>query len=224
MCTRLFRNLEEPIKDLATDAWLEKPLEDSFLLLENRLLRVGWFPYHLCAGSTDRDRSRGVPYKSFNDWRALTAELLRKSVNIKNGRPVDETPTLVELAVSEVMEIIRPWHRGGTPETLKFDEGTLHVIFTHAMQLPSVIRRQRALWSVRFPWALGRDKADLPLRFDPASMDDERNNDVDMEPLKMLCVEFIVTPALYKRGNMNGERFDKEEAMCRAAVVIAGLD
>ena len=55
-------------------------------------------------------------------------------------------------------------------------------------------------------------------------MDDERNNDVDMKPLKMLCVEFIVTPALYKRGNMNGERFDKEEAMCRAAVVIAGLD
>jgi len=42
MCTRLFRNLEEPIKDLATDAWLEKPLEDSFLLLENRLLRAGW--------------------------------------------------------------------------------------------------------------------------------------------------------------------------------------
>ena len=165
-----------------------------------------------------------VPYKSFNDWRALTAELLGKSVHIDDERPLDQTPTLVELAVSEVMEVIRPWHRGGTPETLQVDEGKLRGTFFRAVQLSSVLRRQRALWSVRFPWALGRDKAAMPLRFDPTSMDDERNNEVDMETLKMLCVEFIITPALYKRGNMNGERFDEEEAMCRAAVVIAGLN
>ena len=61
MCTRLFRNLEEPTEDLATDAWLEKPLADSFLFLENRLLRAGWFPYHLYAGSTDRNRSWSGP-------------------------------------------------------------------------------------------------------------------------------------------------------------------
>ncbi|RMZ67892.1 hypothetical protein GMOD_00003953 [Pyrenophora seminiperda CCB06] len=53
----------------------------------------------------------------------------------------------------------------------------------------------------------------------------ERNNEeVGMEELKRLCVEFIVTPALYKCGTLNGDRFDKEEAICRAAVVIEGLN
>lgn len=165
-----------------------------------------------------------MPYKTFNDWRALTAELLGKIVHVNDGRAVDQGPTLVALAVSEVMGIIRPWHKGGTPETLKVDEDKLYGIFTSAVQLAQVLRRQRALWSIRLPWAQG-GQAESPLRFNPSSMEDERNNDeVSMEELKTRCVEFIVTPALYKRGTMNGERFDQEEARCRAAVVIAGLN
>jgi hypothetical protein len=166
-----------------------------------------------------------VPHKSFNDWRAFTAELLGKSVHFQDGRSIDQVPTIVGLAVSEVMEVVRPWHKGGTPETLKVDEDKLYGIFINAVQLAQVLRRQRALWSIRLPWAGGGDGAVPPLRFNPTSMEDERNNEeVSMEELKTRCVEFIVTPALYKRGTMNGERFDKEEARCRSAVVIAGLN
>ena len=168
---------------------------------------------------------RMVPIKSFNDWRAFTAELLGKAVQVHDGRPIDQTSTLIELAVSEVMEVVRPWHKGGTPETLKADEEKLYGIFISAVQLAQVLRRQRALWSVRLPWAPGMPGPAQPLRFNPISMEDERNNDdVSIEDLKSRCVEFIVTPALYKRGTMNGERFDREEAICRAAVVIAGLN
>ncbi len=142
-----------------------------------------------------------MPYKSFNDWRAFTAELLGKTVNINNGRPVDQMQTLVKLAVSEVMELIEPWHKGGTPETLKIDQDKLRGIFVSAVKLSQVLRRQRALWTIRLPRAAEGGKAAPQLKFDPTSMEDERNNEeVSMEELRTLCVEFIVTPALYKRG------------------------
>lgn len=132
---------------------------------------------------------------------------------------------LIGPAVAEVMEFVRPRHKGGTPETFQLDEEKLRRIFESAVQLSRVLRRQRALWSIRPPWVPGRDTTASPLRFNPTSMEDERNNEhVGMEEMKTLCVEVIVTPALYKRGTMNGERFDQEEVRCRAAVVIASLN
>jgi hypothetical protein len=127
------------------------------------------------------------------------------------------------------MEVVRPWHKGGAPEALKAEEDKLYGIFIGAVQLAQILRRQRALWSVRLPcvpgWGPGAPGPVQPLRFNPIAMEDERNNDdVSMEDLKTRYVEFIVAPALYKRGTMNGERFDREEAVCRSAVVIAGLN
>lgn len=123
------------------------------------------------------------------------------------------------------MEVVRPWHRDGAPETLKAEEDKLYGIFVSAVQLAHILRCQRALWSVRLPWVSEASGPAQPLRFNPISMEDERNNDdVSIKDLKTRCVEFIVAPALYKRGTMNGECFDREEAVCRAAVVIAGLN
>ena len=153
---------------------------------------------------------------------AFTAELLGKTVQVQNGTPIDQ-------AVSEVMEVVRPWHKGGAPETLKEEEEKLHRIFIGAVQLAKILPRQRALWSVRLPCALGwgpgaPGPAQL-LRFNPIAMEDERNNDdINIEDLNIRYVEFIVAPALYKQGTMNSERFDREEAVCRSAVVIAGLN
>jgi len=168
---------------------------------------------------------RVVPYKSFNDWRAFTAELLGKAVEFKDEKSVDQARVLVGAAVAEVMDVIRPWHKGGTDEAFHADENKLRGIFINAVQLSKVLRRQRALWSIRLPWASGNDTAASSLRFNPTSMEDERGNEeVSVEELKTRRIEFIVTPALYKRGTMSGERFDLEEARCRAAVVIEGLN
>ncbi|KAG9203834.1 hypothetical protein G6514_001995 [Epicoccum nigrum] len=210
MCARLFRSLEDPTGGLAEDAWLAKPMADAFGYLEN------------CLWDTDRQI---VPIKSFNDWRAFSAELLGKIVQIQDGIPVDQPQDLIKQAVSEVMEVVRPWHKDETPERLRAEERRLSEIFFSAVRLASILRRQRALWSVRLPWVPGSSGQDQPLMFDPTSMDDERNNDdVSIEDLKACCVEFIVAPALYKRGTMNGDRFDTEAAIYRAAVVMNGFN
>lgn len=54
-------------------------------------------------------------------------------------------------------------------------------------------------------------------------MKNERDEDeVNVEELKKCSVELIATPALHKRGTLNGEFFDKEQAVCKAVVVLAG--
>lgn len=175
----------------------------------------------LHADSLDR---KAVSNKSFNDWRAFTAELLGKAVPVHNAKSSDQTPTPVDKAVADVMDVVKAWHKTGTPAGIKAEAEKLHAIFTNAVHFAQLLRRQRALWSIRFTLP-SSGETNAPLKFNPCCMEDERNNDdVDMEELKKRCVEFIVTPALYKRGTMNGEFFDREDAACRAAVVIDGLN
>jgi hypothetical protein len=123
------------------------------------------------------------------------------------------------------MSLIELW---APPERAKELENDLYVIFVEAVHLSQFLRRQRAMWSVRFPQRpvlLGRTE-ELhqrgQLMFDPASMKDEYGEDeeVDREVLKRQLVELVITPTLYKRGNLNGERFDVEYAAVPAWVIM----
>ena len=85
------------------------------------------------------------------------------------------------------------------------------------------------MWSVRFPQQSvllghpGEVNQRGPLMFDPASMKDDYGEDeeFDKEFLKRQTVELVITPALYKKGNLNGERFDVEYAAAPAWVIMS---
>lgn len=147
-------------------------------------------------------------------------------LRVQVGKSVTQVRKVVGDAVTEVMELVATWHKTGTTEDLTKDTKELDRIYTSAVYIAQSLRRQRALWSIRFatrpelPGGIGTG----PLRFDPASMKDERDDETDTAELRKCQVEIMVTPALFKRGNMNGELFDKEEAMRAAIVVLAGLD
>lgn len=175
--------------------------------------------------SLTRPGRKTVSNKSFNDWRAFTAELLGKIKDEQGVELADRARDAIDQAISEVMNIIGPWHKTGLTEDLKFDKRELYRICTDAMQLAQLLRRQRALWSIRFPPrpSLPGEIGTAPLRFDPAIMKDDRldEEDVNIEELRKCYVELIVTPVLYKCGTMNGELFDSEEAVIPAVVVMA---
>lgn len=57
MCTRLFRSLEGPAGGLAEDAWLAKPIADSFRFLEDRLYLAGQCFPPVIVDATDKFRS-----------------------------------------------------------------------------------------------------------------------------------------------------------------------
>lgn len=221
MCTKLLRSLDlPPVGVVGEDVWIGNTLADSFHCLENRLWFAGQFSIFILLLSllTVLDRNV-VSYKSFNDWRAFTAELLGKAVSIPDDNPTDEARTLVGVAVADVMDVATAWLKN--PADLEATEDALYSIFFRAVQFSRVLRRQRALWSVRFPLGSNRGEPGR-LRFEPGFMKNYRVEDEDdVEELKSRFVEHIVTPALYKRGTMNGEKFDCEEAIFEAEVGLA---
>lgn len=221
MCTKLFRSPDlSSAGNFGEDAWIGEKLAYNFGHLEDELWLTGQLlllPLRLRSNSKI-DRSV-VSYKSFNDWRALTAELLGKISSVYDDDTAEKTRALVWDAVFEVTKVVKPWHKTGSSEDFKVDEDKLHHIFEGAVQFARLLRRQRALWGLRFPTVTSSGT----LMFNPTCMENERDEDeVDLERLRRCSVELIATPALYKRGTMNGELFEKEEAVRKAVVVLSG--
>jgi hypothetical protein len=174
---------------------------------------------------TTEKEGKKISMRTFNDWRAYTIDLLAKS--FRDDQTKDTlTGSEVKTAGIQVMDVVWPWSPPQEQDMLD----SLCEIFTEAVQFSQFLRRQRAFWSVRFPMAplLPQSTAENPERellvFDPAYMvfKNDYYDDVEIDPkkLKGLPVEMVVTPALYKRGNMDGEFFDREYMTSPAWVVV----
>ncbi|KAF2815179.1 uncharacterized protein BDZ99DRAFT_549751 [Mytilinidion resinicola] len=186
----------------SADLWLEENVRSSLLELETRLFY---------------DKSSHA--HTFNDWRAFTIDLLSKTYTDKGL--TDNGSIQIISAAREIMSFIGVW---ASPERHDELEDGLIAIFEDAIWLSQLLRRQRALWYVRFPRPIPRTDTTLPglLLFDPATMTDEWSEDTeqDLQLLRQRYVEIVVSPALFKRGNVDGERYDVEYAAVPASVLL----
>ncbi|KAF2264556.1 hypothetical protein CC78DRAFT_544065 [Lojkania enalia] len=219
MSKTLFRTLDEFGVNQGKDVWLNQTIADSLSRMENELWYTGkQLVYHSWYSPLIQADRKAIPYRAFNDWRAFTTELLSKALKNEAYKADEQMRKAVARAVGEVMEVVSLWSDTSDPKKLQTYEVELSKVFTGAVQLAQFLRRQRALWSIRFP--LGYDAG--PLVFNSTCMRDDRGNDEDMDPdiLKQKYIEIVITPALYKRGTMNGEKFESEEAAVSAIVAI----
>ncbi|KAL9085635.1 MAG: hypothetical protein Q9165_007536 [Trypethelium subeluteriae] len=189
------------------DRWLDKKSSALFGDLELRLL--------FAARNTISDRA-------FNDWRALTADLLARS-----SRSADEAiRAAADGAVREVMALVEPWAPHSRQGEIR---DLLGGIFDDAIRFSRALRTQRASWYVRWPQHrqdLGPSTGDAQhhrMMFEPTEMKDEKGDDDDMDPnfLRRQSVEMVVTPALFKSGTSKGERFDEEFCAVKAKVLMS---
>jgi hypothetical protein len=174
---------------------------------------------------TIMEDQKDVSSRAFNDWRAFTNELLSKS--FKDEFIIDGAQAFIRPRAVEVMDVIWPW---AIPETEAELVDSLCEIFAEAVRLSQFLRRQRACWTVRFPAtplvpeSTAKDPQRTSLVFDPESMifkDDYFDDDeIDPEQLRGAKIELVITPALYKRGNVDGENFDVEYPAVPAWVVV----
>jgi hypothetical protein len=176
---------------------------------------------HLLTRKLDRGL---LPYRTFNDWRAFTADLLSKTISGNPKQTEQRTRDSVQYAVNQVMDLVTPWCVKDDRDALRGYKDTLEETFLDAVQLAKFLRCQRALWSIRFPsqLSLATFPETGPLMFDPTSMKDHDADDEEMrvDNIKQRYVDIVVSPALYKRGNANGDRFDREEATVPAVVIL----
>ncbi|OJD33675.1 uncharacterized protein BKCO1_2800034 [Diplodia corticola] len=198
-----------------------------------RLFVRGWTAYAMCDAvfSTPRDdrlnddsavermfalesmmRSMDVPPGKVNDWRALSFQLLPEpECGSETGR---SAPQWLQEECKRVFSVIAPWVKSG--KALPEVEDQLLCIFQQALSISALLRRQRACWTLGFPGIQQARTADL-LLFDSAYMKVE-----DREASKTLeTVEVVVTPAVYKQGNAEGEFFNVITCLDKAAVVLS---
>lgn len=140
------------------------------------------------------------------------------SINEEKFR-VSSQPAIRD-AAQEVMSLVGSL---ASPSKVQELEIALCEIYTEAVRFAQLLRQQRAIWSVEFP-SRPKIPVDSRLMFDPSYMRDELDGDdtLDEETSRQQLVEITVTPALFKRGNANGEHYDQEITAVPAGVVIHG--
>ncbi|KAL2060459.1 hypothetical protein VTL71DRAFT_9490 [Oculimacula yallundae] len=202
MTERLFPTLpDEQYSGTKTkDLWLEEAQAGDLWYLEKALF------------------TRAVSPKDFNDWRAYSASLLSKSLKSED-LPSSTIDYLWKLC-SEVMETARVWCSG--PQDQQKMAAELLNIFSEAVHFVRLLRTQRAQWSLRFPKPYSKPPSSpLPrdhpnyfdsmpqsrVMFDHSTMKSIAPHDDD-ERTDNKFVQIFITPALFKRGDSDGEKFD----------------
>ncbi|KAF2200938.1 hypothetical protein GQ43DRAFT_432074 [Delitschia confertaspora ATCC 74209] len=190
------------------DLWLGESERNSLLTLENRLFHAD---------------PRSIPPKSFNDWRALTTTLLSKTSS--TNLPTMSTAQITA-AAQDVLSLVSVWAPSDRHKDLL---DSLIGIFTEAILLSQLLRRQRALWYVRFPrravqliQGMEQPGPQGHLMFDPDAMKDEWCEDEGQDSgfLRRQYVEVVVGPGLWKRGNGDGEMYHVESCAVKASVLM----
>jgi len=193
------------------DYWLDEQTRENFSNMENKLY------------SADR---AVVSYREFNDWRALTAELLWRTRK-ERELPAD-LDTYLQSRVELIEKAMAPWVPPNPGNTVDGFE-KLSDIFKEAIWLSQILRRQRPCWVVRFPIMphttpeyRAKHGAILTHEYDPRTMKDRQFDDFqgNYDDLRKKLVEFVVSPALYKRGTLGGDHFERESIVKKAEVVV----
>lgn len=131
----------------------------------------------------------------------------------------------ISSAARDILSLVGAWAEPARHLELEIN---LEAIFTDAIRFSQDLRRQRALWYVNFPGPQIRHDArpPAPLMFDPAKMTDTTVDEwpegirTDPRFLRQQYVEMVVAPALYKRGNVDGERYEIEDLVVPASVLM----
>ena len=145
--------------------------------------------------------------------RSFTAGLISKSKTTE--KLGNERRNDLRRCLKAILDVIGPLFPREQNRDLA---GELEEILFQAVRLSQTLRCQRALWSVRhvIPRASSND---LPVYFERPFMVNERGDAGDEgDRSRRRVVEVVVSPALFKCGNPDGEQYDVETCIEPAKV------
>lgn len=178
--------------------------------------------------------------RTFNEWRALTIDVVSKikdnEANIGHGENSEGVGKSVEQEsnVKRVEAVRRTWvaSREIAKDIMKVveiwaPESELDRLYTglieltvRAIDISQVMRRQRALWTLRHPSdCLTKEETDSAVLKSQGWFEDKADEDEEQsEQAISRVVGLVVSPGLFKRGNADGERYDIESCIKTAEV------
>lgn len=160
--------------------------------------------------------------KDFNDWRASTMELLSRSP--PQAEHAAQQKVAFNEQVNQILEVLNDFVLDDARESVA--QG-LQKIFESAVQLACFLRKQRVAWVVIGPayhrrMAPGSEQVRYPLtRFNSQGMSELDPGDEEDEQKREQYVKLFVSSGLLKRGNIDGDDYDKYDCVVKMVVDVA---
>jgi hypothetical protein len=184
------------------DHWAEVEISKSIWQIENRLTRTGELQQR---SSSIKLRTDGtmlpgsshhqISQRDICTWRAMTVDILTRAT----AAPTQNAQLTAHKAVGKML---RYFPRKEEP---LYDR--LYELCQEAISLSQILRQQRAQWHVCHP-------SDIKLANFKSWVEDTEG--ATLGPAAV--VEFYISPALVKSGNIDGERYDTESCIEPAEV------
>ncbi|KAJ8123971.1 hypothetical protein ONZ43_g199 [Nemania bipapillata] len=201
-------NIRPFLQELGSDIWIPTTLRSQVSDIELAFLNSG--------DSTTPGE--------FNQWRSLTMSLLFKKYPGISEETIHLMEERARRALRPIISALSRADRDHAKQKL------IENVYKPALELSQLMRRQRAVWSVRFLYGglQSRDERNTTL-FNERFMNDTEDLEDEDEPKSrdvrwVKRVDIVVTPLLYKSGTIDGKQYDVESVVERAEVFCAPSD
>lgn len=169
---------------------------------------------------------KDISSREINDWRAFTTTLISR---VEAAGVCGDAPHFlnkqIEKRVKFLMICIGVW----IPENARQEAAKgLKAILLDAVRFSQFLRCERASWTIRYPQSIVRltktsdgpcqplDNQPNAFLADPNFVEDVDEDDDDTEEIERVStsdlkiVQIQIFPALFKRGNADGEHYEQE--------------
>lgn len=130
-----------------------------------------------------------------------------------------ESETEQEQLIASIMSVVRPFIPSEETETA-MKESLNQTIVVEAVKFSRFLRKQRPAWLVVDIEQMSPPKVGTArglARYSPAYMvDNNLDNDDDVSKLS---VKMFISPALVKRGNLEGDDYESQDCVSKAIVI-----
>lgn len=181
------------------DNWLSDDINSSIFTLRDALR-----PQTPSASATTFRSNISV----FHEWRAMTYTLLGERYGDNYNEWAGIVKEYIQARAEAIMRLLQPWV--GSNSSGDQHQQSLTSILIHALEFSCLLRRQRADWSLKFPETTSgtAESKRLTATFDATRMKDFRSAGGEGQPASGTHVQIFIAPALFKCGNMDGEKYE----------------
>jgi hypothetical protein len=228
------RSLDGP-KTRSQDIWMGPKVAEAVMAIESELLEEVYGEAHEHKTSAPEAMAHRLTGRQFHSWRSYTTSMIARSCLAHEVPASDWYQAQIKETKEQIWVLVSAWLPGSAKEDAL---NGLDTLVSSAVDFSRRIRQQRAYWTVawpeRSPTSFMANSADTksssqpmsPLLFDPKTMwdssyqrdEEEELNDNCQRSLENHTVELMISPALFKRGDASGNKYDEETCIVHAEV------
>lgn len=192
------------------DRWLPEDIRSSILTIHDA--------FHPQSPSSF-DSGLEPNITAFHEWRAMTYTLLRNRYGDNYNEWTESVQDHIQARAEAIMRLLQPWV--GSNSNRDQHQRSLALILIHALEFSCLLSRQRADWLLKFPKTTSgtAESKKGTVTFDVTTMKDFRSAGGEAVPASSTPVRIFIAPALFKCGNMDGEKYEDGYFLAQKAEV-----